>query len=73
MSVILTVSSSTTMSFSGASVSRMSFPLTGAQEPFSMNASVRFWMLCSARSWMSSSIVIKIPALYVVAAKTRWL
>ena len=48
-------------------------PLVGAQEPFSISATLRFEMLCATRSEISASIVTKMPALYVVEAKTRWL
>ena len=70
---MVTVSFRTVMFFSGAKISRMSPPLVGAQEPFSTKATVRFWMLCAARSCKSASMVTKIPALYVGAANRRWL
>ena len=44
-----------------------------AQEPFSMRATVRFCRLCATMSCSRFSIVTKMPALYVGAAKTRWL
>jgi hypothetical protein len=43
--------------------SRIKEPLVAAHDPFSIMATVRFWILCAARSESSSSIATKIPAL----------
>lgn len=67
------VSPMNSVPLSWESSSRMSPPLVGAQEPFSMTATLRFcrlWVTSSCSSW---SMVTNTPALYVVAASTRWL
>ena len=39
-----------------SSISLMSFPLVGAHEPFSITATVRFWILWATRSYRKFSI-----------------
>ena len=53
--------------------SRIRLPEAGAHEPFSISATARFCRLCALRSLSAVSILQKMPALYVVAANTRWL
>ena len=70
---IATLCSSTVMFLSGARIAAICRALTGAHVPFSIKATVRFWRLCAAISRSSSSIVTKMPPLYVAEANTRWL
>ena len=63
--------SSTVIFFIPAKILRIRFAAVGAHEPFSTSATVRFCRLCAARSCSSASMETKIPALYVVEAKTR--
>ena len=62
---LLTVSVSpmNSVPLSPESTPRMSPPLVGAQEPFSMRATLRFWRLCAAMSCSSCSMVTNMPAL----------
>ena len=61
------------MFFMPSTASRISLPACGAQEPFSIRATVRFWKLCAFRSNSRFSMGVKRPLLYVAEASTRWL
>ncbi len=52
---------------------RIRSPEVGAQLPFWMMPTVRFWRLWAFRSVRTVSMLQKMPALYVVDANTRWL
>ena len=58
-----TPSSNTVVFFNPLKISFICFPLSIAQEPFSITATVRFCRLCATRSLSKDSIAVKIPAL----------